>query len=87
MKSKEEILELAKTEANDKKHESIKTLDYQDGIHYGFIEGYSKCQEENFDKTTLPTDKEIEVKEPLIILTAVEKEDTNIEKIFFLQSF
>ena len=27
------------------------------------------------------TDKEIEVKEPLIILTAVEKEDTNIEKI------
>jgi hypothetical protein len=46
MKSKEEIEKLAKFEANnDIKHANIK-LGYQDGIYYGFIEGYTQCQED-----------------------------------------
>ncbi len=43
MKSKEEIEQLARDEANDNKHSYIK-LDYQDGIYYGFIKGYTQCQ-------------------------------------------
>ena len=43
MKTKEEIEQLARDEANDNKHSYIK-LDYQDGIYYGFIKGYTQCQ-------------------------------------------
>jgi hypothetical protein len=41
--TKEQIIELAKEEANDnKKHGHIK-LDYQDGIFYGYIQGFQKA--------------------------------------------
>lgn len=40
--TKEQIQEMAKIEANDKKHEHIK-LDYQDGIYYGFKQGFEKA--------------------------------------------
>lgn len=45
MKSKEEIEKLAKFEANDIKHANIK-LGYQDEIYYGFVTGYTQCQED-----------------------------------------
>lgn len=38
----EQIQEMAKIEANNKKHEHIK-LDYQDGIYYGFQQGFEKA--------------------------------------------
>lgn len=38
----EQIQEMAKIEANDKKHEHIK-LDYQDGIYYGFQQGFERA--------------------------------------------
>jgi hypothetical protein len=40
--TKEQIQKMAKIEANDKKHEHIK-LDYQDGIYYGFRQGFEKA--------------------------------------------
>ena len=40
--TKEQIQEMAKIEANDKKHEHVK-LDYQDGIYYGFQQGFEKA--------------------------------------------
>ena len=40
--TKEQIQEMAKIEANDKKHKHIK-LDYQDGIYYGFQQGFEKA--------------------------------------------
>lgn len=40
--TKEQIQEMAKIEANDKKHEHIK-LGYQDGIYYGFQQGFEKA--------------------------------------------
>ena len=38
----EQIQEMAKLEANDRKHEHIK-LDYQDGIYYGYQVGFKKA--------------------------------------------
>ncbi len=43
--TKEEIIEMAKKEANDSRHEHIK-LDYQDGIYYGFVCGFERGFEE-----------------------------------------
>jgi len=40
--TKEQIQEMAKIEANDKKNEHIK-LDYKDGIYYGFQQGFEKA--------------------------------------------
>lgn len=52
-KNKEEIECLAKLEANfDSKHAHVK-LGYQDGIYYGFIEGYIKSQNNSEKKYTL----------------------------------
>lgn len=58
-KSLEDIQSLAKSESNnDSKHAHVK-LGYQDGIYYGFIEGYTKAQNDSEKKYTLEDMKKI----------------------------
>ena len=47
MKSKEEIEQLAE---NSSYNNSEHFEDYQDGMFYGYIKGYTQCQEDMADK-------------------------------------
>lgn len=47
------IQDLARLEANSQQNErinSVSNLNYQDGIYYGYQQGYVQCQKDNADK-------------------------------------